>query len=446
MKMIFLIVSICIQGLYTYPQPTQAKLDELLTAYSRVNKFNGTALVAQKGKILFEKGYGLKDANRGLKNDVNTIYQIGSVTKQFTAAVILHLQEQNKLSIKDKLSKYFPDFANGDKITIENLLTHTSGIYNYTNDSTFMANEISKNYTRDKMIALFKNKPLNFEPGAKWSYSNSGYSMLGYIIEKVTNKSYEQVVHEIILEPLHMNHSGFDFTHLKSTDKAIGYFVLNGNIKAVAPIVDSSVSFSAGALYSTVDDLYKWDRSIYSNTILKPESWKTALTPYKDKYGYGWFIDTLFNKQVTMHGGGIHGFNSNMFRMPQDEIVIILLNNKGNPTLDEITKGLAAILLDQKYEIPKENVAVTVPESILQSYVGEYELAPTFKITVRIENGNLKAQATGQPAFDLFAKSESSFFLKVVDAQVEFFKGEDGKIDHLILYQNGAKIPGKKVK
>lgn len=446
MKKFFLILVIIIESTCTYAQSTQAKLDELLTAYSKINKFNGTALVAQKGKILLEKGYGMKDANLSLTNDVNTIYQIGSVTKQFTAAVILHLEEQNKLSIKDKLSKYFPDFANGNKITIENLLTHTSGIYNYTNDSTFMANEITHNYTRDKMIALFKNKPLDFEPGAKWSYSNSGYSMLGYIIEKVTNKSYEQVVHEIILEPLHMNHSGFDFTHLKSADKAIGYFVLNGNIKAVAPIVDSTVSFSAGALYSTVEDLYKWDRSIYSNTILKPESWKTALTPYKDKYGYGWLIDTLYNRQVTMHSGGIHGFNSNMFRMPQDEIVIILLNNKRNPTLNEITKGLAAILLDQKYEIPKENVALTVPESILQSYVGEYELAPTFKIIVRIENGNLKAQATGQPAFDLFAKSESSFFLKVVDAQVEFFKGEDGKIDHLILYQNGATIPGKKIK
>jgi CubicO group peptidase (beta-lactamase class C family) len=446
MKKIFLFVSICIQGLYTYPQPTQAKLDELLTAYSRLNKFNGTALVAQKGKILLEKGYGLKDANLALKNDVNTIYQIGSVTKQFTAAIILRLQEQKKLSVKDWLNKYFPDFPNGEKITIENLLTHTSGIYNYTNDSKFMANEITHNYTRDKMIALFRDKPLEFEPGTKWSYSNSGYMMLGYIIEKVTNKPYGQVMHEMILQPLHMEHSGFDFTHLKNPDKAVGYMVLNENNKSIAPIVDSSVSYAAGSLYSTVEDLYKWERSIYSNAILKSGSWKTAFIPYKDKYGYGWFIDTLFNRQVIMHGGGIHGFNSNMFRMPQDELVIILLNNKGNPTLDEITKGLAAILLDQKYEIPKENVAVNVPESILQSYVGDYELAPTFKITVRIENGNLKAQATGQPAFDLFAKSESSFFLKVVDAQVEFFKGEDGKIDHLILYQNGAKIPGKKVK
>lgn len=446
MKKLIIILSVCLVYSLSFAQAISAKLDEFLASYARQNKFNGTALVAQKGKILLEKGYGLKDAALSSMDDVNTIYQIGSVTKQFTSAIILGLQEQKKMSVKDKLSKYFPDFPNGDKITVENLLTHTSGIYNYTNDSKFMADEITHAYTRDRMIALFKDKPLDFEPGSKWSYSNSGYMMLGYIIEKVTGKPYEQLVHETILQPLHMDHTGFDFTHLKSTDKAIGYLVLDNSNKAIAPIVDSSVSFAAGALYSTVGDLYKWERSIYSNTVLKPESWKIAFTPFMNKYGYGWFMDSLFGRPVIRHGGGIHGFNSNLLRIPQDEIAIILLNNKNNGQLDEITKGLAAIVLGEKYELLKERVSITVKDSILQLYAGEYELSPVFKITVRFENGALKGQATGQPAFDMYAEKENLFFLKAVDAQVEFFKGADGKIEKMIFYQNGAQIPGKKIK
>lgn len=446
MRKLILIISVCVACSPAFTQSVSTKVDELLSAYSKANKFNGTALIAQKGKVLLEKGYGLKDVSQTSPNEVNTIYQLGSVTKQFTAAIILHLQEQRKLSVKDKLGKYFPDFPNVNKITIENLLTHTSGLYNYTNDNKFMANEITNSYTRDKIMALFKDKPLDFEPGTNWSYSNSGYSMLGYIIEKVTGKPFEQVMHEMILQPLHMDHSGFDFTHLKSPDKATGYLTLNDNTKTVAPVVDSSISFAAGALYSTVEDLYKWDLSIYNNTILKPESWNAAFTPYKDKYGYGWFLDTMFNRKVTMHGGGIHGFNSNMFRIPQEQLVIILLNNKNNPALDEITKALAAIALNEKYEIKKEHETVNVPDTVLQTYAGEYELAPAFKIIVSFQNGVLKGQATGQPPFELFAEKENFFYLKVVNAQVEFFKGDDGKIDHLVLYQNGGKLPGKKIK
>ncbi|MEJ7767751.1 MAG: serine hydrolase [Chitinophagaceae bacterium] len=446
MKKYTLIIVVWFMHAGVFAQASTAKLDELLSAYANQNKFNGTALVAQKGKVLLEKGYGFKDANLQTKNDVNTIFQVGSITKQFTAALILYLQEKKKLSIQDKLGKYFPSFPNADKITIEHLLTHTSGIYSYTNDSKFMINEITHPKTRDSMMALFQDKPLNFNPGSKWSYSNSGYSMLGYIIEKVANRPYEQMMRDIVFKPLKMDRSGFDFTHLSSVDKAVGYLTFDEKNKAVAPIVDSSISYSAGAIYSTVGDLHKWERSLFGNRLLKQESWKMAFTPFLNKYGYGWSMDTLFDKQVMAHGGGIHGFNSNLFRILQDEIVIILLNNKNNPHLSEITKGLAAIVLDKNYEMPKERVSLTVNDSLLKTYVGEYELTPAFKIIVRLENGLLKGQATGQPEFTLFGEKEGVFVLKVVEAKVEFFKGADGKVDKMILYQNGAVIPGKKIK
>ena len=161
----------------------------------------------------------------------NSIFQIGSITKQFTATVILKLQEENKLKVTDKLSQYFPDYPKGDSITIEQLLTHTSGIYSYTSDHVFMQHEVSKPADRQKMMALFKDKPLQFSPGTKWEYSNSAYSLLGYIIEDVAKMPYEQAVRKYIFSPVKMDHSGFDFTHLANINKATGYFRLTNEKK-----------------------------------------------------------------------------------------------------------------------------------------------------------------------------------------------------------------------
>ena len=255
-------------------QSVAEKMDQLMMAYAKNYQFNGSVLVAHKGKVVHEKGYGYRNAAQRIPHDQNSIFQIGSVTKQFTAAIIMQLQEEKKLSVKDPLSKYFQGFANGDKITIENLLNHTSGLYSYTNDSTIMNGDVSKPYAQTVLIEKFKKYPPDFEPGTKWNYSNSGYSMLGYIIEKVTGKPYEKVVRERILHPLGMSHSGFDFTHLQDRYKTTGYFSLADTSAKTAPIVDSTLAYSAGALYSTVGDLFKWERAIYTNKILRPESWK----------------------------------------------------------------------------------------------------------------------------------------------------------------------------
>ncbi len=445
MKIVLIVIVLAVQSIKTPAQNIPAKLEEFLDAYAKQYKFMGSALVAQKGKVLLRNGYGFRNDSIAAHNDANTIFQIGSVTKQFTSAVILRLQEQKKLSVKDKLSKYFTGLPHADKITIENLLNHTSGIYNYTNDASFMANEITKPHTREVMMALFSSKPLDFEPGTSWNYSNSGYMLLGYLIENITRKPYERVVREMILEPLQMNNSGFDFTHLQSEYKATGYSIFDDQNKVRAPTVDSSVSFSAGALYSTIDNLYKWERAVSANKILSRDSWKIASTPFRNKYGYGWQIDSLYNRTVVSHGGGIHGFNSNLFRIPEEDIAIIILSNKNTPYLNAITKGLAAIMLNEKYELPSARVQIALPDSVLKQYVGEYELSPAFKIAITFSNGGLKAQATGQPAFDLYPEKEDFFFLKVVDAQIKFQKAQDGKIEEMILYQNGRTIPGRKL-
>jgi len=444
MKKIFVLVAVLFVVHFSFAQGD--KLDALIDAYAKLYKFNGSALVAKNGVILLNKGYGYRNATDKVANNEQTIFQLGSVTKQFTSAVILKLQEEKKLSVSDKLSKYFPGYPKGDSITIEQLLTHTSGIYNYTNDGKFMANEVTKSANREMMMALFKDKPLDFSPGSSWSYSNSGYSLLGYIIEAVTKKPYEQAVRKYIFTPLKMTYSGFDFTHLKSNEKAIGYFKLNDKEKVEAPIVDSSVSFSAGAIYSTIGDLYLWHKALQKNNILSREQQEKAYTPVKNRYGYGWSIDSIEGKRRVSHGGGIHGFITTIARVPEDDICIVLLSNASNTTVGEISKSIFAILYGKEYELPKERTEIKLPEEKLKEYVGEYELNKDLHVVISLKEGALVAIPTGQKTEILYAEKEDLLFVKSQDIQLEFTRNEKKEIDGFILHQGGAKIPCKKIK
>lgn len=429
-----------------FGQATSEKLHEYLSAAEKAGIFNGSVLVVQKGKALVQNGYGFRDAESKLAADANTIYQIGSVTKQFTSAIILKLAEQQKLSLTDKVNKYLPDFPNADKFTIENLLSHTAGIFNYTNNRDFMEKEVEKPMSMTGLFALVKEKPLEFEPGSKMSYSNTGYMLLGYIIEKITGKKYEDVVRSEIFQPLQMTSSGFDFRNLTATDKAIGYNIVSNGKGEKAKIVDSSVSFAAGAIYSTVRDLEKWNNAVLSGKIITKASLENAFTPRHNKYGLGWMADTVDGKRTISHGGGIHGFVSYNFSIPEENTTVILLSNVSTSRPGKVSQDIMAILQDKPYSLPEIKKEINVDEKVLKQYEGEYELAPQFVISVTVENGTLKAHPTGQPKVDLYATSETEFFLKVVDARVVFVKNENGEVEKLILHQNGKEIPGVKKK
>ena len=443
-KTLFFVVALCMVY-FNYAQQGE-KLDALISAYAKLYKFNGSALVAKNGAILLDKGWGYRNAANKTANNEQTIFQLGSITKQFTAAVILKLQEEKKLSVWDKLSKYFPGYPKGDSITIEQLLTHTSGIYNYTNDGNFMTNEVTKPANREKIMALFRDKPLDFSPGTSWSYSNSGYSLLGYIIEDVTKKPYEQAVRNYIFTPLHMTHSGFDFTHLKSNEKGTGYFKLDDKETAAAPVVDSSVSFSAGAIYSTTGDLYLWHKALQKNIILSKAQQEKAYTPGKKNYGYGWFIDSTEGKRRVSHGGGIHGFTTNIARVPEDDVCIVLLSNASDPSLEEITKSIFAVLYGKEYQLPKERTVIKLAQEKLKQYEGEYEIKPDLHVIISVKDGELVAAPTGQPTAIMYAEKEDFFFLKSPDIQLEFTRDDKKTVDGFILHQNGAAIPCKKIK
>lgn len=246
----------------TNGQSIAPKLEQAVMAFVNQDKFTGTVLVAKQGKIILHKGYGFKNAETQMPNSINTIYQIASLAKQFTAAVVLKLQEQGKLSVQDKLSKYYPDYPHGDKITIHHLLSHTSGVYNYTDNKEFMSADQFKPVTHEYMIKQFSNKPLAFEPGTKFSYSNSGYTLLGYIIEKITSKPYREVLENLILKPLKLRNSGYDYSLLKDTAKSTGYSQYGISNYKAATYIHPSVLYTTGALYSTASDLYNWHKAL----------------------------------------------------------------------------------------------------------------------------------------------------------------------------------------
>jgi CubicO group peptidase (beta-lactamase class C family) len=430
---------------HAFAQPVRVKLDAYMQALTKYAGFNGSVLVAKNGEVLLEKGYGFRNAESETLHDQNSVFQIGSVTKQFTSTIIQRLALEGKLSLKDTLSKYFPQYEYANKITIENLLNHVSGIYNYTMNADFMQNHVTENLSQTAFWNMIKDKPLDFEPGSKFNYSNSGYMILGYLIEKVTGKPYESIVRKYLFEPAGMTHSGFDFTHLTSPLKSVGYMVLSKQAKTEALVVDSTVAFSAGAIYSTVHDLYNWNTALNSGKIIPLASLEKAYKPYKQKYGYGFTVDSIYGKRLISHGGGIHGFVSDLAYVPEDKVSVVILSNKPYQ-LSVAEHDLLAVLYNQPYKLAEEQKELKVDTATLNNYVGEYELAPTFKITIVQVGGGLKAQATGQAQFDVFAQTENVFFYKVVEAQIEFVKNEKGDVKGLILHQGGQNIPGKKIK
>jgi len=421
------------------------KIDKLLTGYTDAGRFNGSALIAVNDKILLEKGYGYKNFRDNSLNDTSTIFQIASITKQFTASIILKLVELKKLSLTDNLCKFYPGYPKGENITIQNLLNHTSGIIDWTRSINFSPkNEKS-------LIDFLMTKPLDFPPGTSWSYSNSNYSLLGYIIQKVSGISYENAVRKYIFIPLQMRHSGFDFKNLKSKEKATGYSVFSDSTKIEGVVYDSVGPFAAGEIYSTVGDLYKWHKGLQSHKIINMASQELAYTPLINNYGFGWIIDSLFSRRIISHSGNISGFNSNLARIIEDNTFVVLLNNKEESGLETITKNIFAVLYDQPYSIPVKRNPIKLDEEILRKYVGLYEVKSPhgpFLGEVSFRKGKLILESHGGPKLELIAEKENCFFDSYEDTEgeVEFLTGSNGLVDKIVISQNGTSISGKRIR
>jgi CubicO group peptidase (beta-lactamase class C family) len=419
-----------------------ARMEQIVQSFVP-KQFMGTVLVAQDGKILLDQGYGFANLEWQVPNTPTTKFRLGSITKQFTAASILLLEERGKLKVEDPVKKYMPDApAAWDKITIFHLLTHTSGIPNFTSFPDYGSRE-AEPMTPQKLVEWFRDKPLDFEPGEKWKYSNSGYALLGYLIEKISGQSYADFLQQNIFTPLGMKDSGYDSNSALITRRAAGY-ARDKNGPLNAGFVHMSIPFAAGALYSTTEDLLRWEQGLFGGKVLKPESLSKMTTPFKQDYAFGLSVTNKNGHKMIAHGGGIQGFNTSLAYYPDDKLVIAVLANMNGNFADQIATDLGQVAHGEKVVLAAERKEITLPAKTLAQYVGTYELTPAVSIVISLEGDQLMGQATGENKAPIFPESETMFFLKVVDARVEFFKNDKGEVTHLMLHLGGRDQKGVK--
>jgi CubicO group peptidase (beta-lactamase class C family) len=520
------------------------QFDKLLSEQFKPKESGATVLISRKGQIIYKKAFGMANLELNVPMQVENVFRIGSITKQFTAVAILQLEEAGKLDLQDEITRFIPDYpTQGAKITIEHLLTHTAGIQDYTSirDTT---NRSMVDYTPKEMIDYFKNQPMRFAPGTKWEYSNSGYFLLGYIIERVTGKSYATYLEEVFFKPLGMTNSLYasDISVIKN--RASGYTKTNKGFEN-APYISMTQPYAAGAILSTVEDLFKWHRAVQSGKLLKKESLNQALTRYKLKdssvtaYGYGWRLGNTYESPTIWHGGLINGFITMAMYLPKEDVYVVVFSNCNCNSPVDLTSKLAALAIGKTFKyktmtldsvklkefiglyenekrqqriltvtgnklysqigrgpkslinayqkdkfffdkdsmltiafsrntkgnieklvteslrgnevwmktnkpIPSQN-GIKLEEIVLEKYVGQYEVTPQFTFVITKEESRLFLQAKGQEKLEMFAESESEFFLKVNDARFEFVKDDSGKVVKVIMNQGGRKADAKKV-
>jgi CubicO group peptidase (beta-lactamase class C family) len=414
-------------------------LDNYMQAQVNVNEFTGTVLVAKKGKIIYEKAFGLADREWNIPNTIQSKFEIGSITKQFTAACILQLAEQGKLSLDDKLSKYFADFPKADSVTIHMLLNHTSGIKDFTGVPEF-GKLATLPLEKDSIVALIKKQPYVFSPGTKWSYSSSGYFLLGYIIEKVSGKSYSDYLYDNVIQKAGLKNTSVNRWDSILLYRAKGYRKTTDGWKN-AWYISMEGPYSAGAMISTIEDLYQWDNALFSNKIISAASFSKMTTPYKGHYGYGLSIDSFQHHLEIGHGGGINGFSSFLGRFPADDVVVAGLSNEETTNTQGLVNALAAIVFDIPVIAPYKHIEVKVDSFILNRYAGIYKENAEVD-ALKIKEGKLYIYPQDRSdVYEFKPESETKFyFTPNPDAyQYEFEVDNKGKVIRAYFINAGIK-------
>jgi len=350
-SVLFLLTNYCSLFTIVSAQTLEAKIDSLIKIeFNEKDGPGGVFMVAQHGKTIYQKAFG--KANLELEIDLTPdyVFQLGSMTKQFTAVAILMLEEQGKLKVTDPIAKYIPDYPSGDKITIHQLLTHTSGIKDFTQMKS-LSSISQQEMTPKMMVDFFKNEPVDFDPGVKFEYNNSGYVLLGYIIELVSVQAYDDFIKMHIFEKLGMKQSYYASDRKVINRRAYGYHKKEyGYVNKT--VISFSVPFSSGSLMSTAGDMLKWQNALRQNQLLNSESTKKAFSKYKLNngeeftYGYGWHIKELNGIPVREHGGSIFGFKTMGVYIPGEDIYVLGLSNCDCHSPTQLTRAITSKTLE----------------------------------------------------------------------------------------------------
>ncbi|MGE5205337.1 MAG: serine hydrolase domain-containing protein [Chlamydiota bacterium] len=370
-----------------------ARIQSYLTPFVETGNFTGAVLIARKGRTLFRRAYGMANYELQVPNTPETRFHIASVSKPFTAMAILQLQEQGRLRVSDYLARFLPNFPHADRITLDNLLTHTSGIPN-VNDLPDYDTFARSPHTLQELVAEFAGLPLEFQPGSDYHYSNSNYNLLALVVEKVAGESYGDYVREHILDPAGMRHSGHDGDARRLIPfAASGYEPAGITGHEKAPYLDWSNKTGNGSLYSTVGDLYRFDRALNTNALLQAATRQKYFVEGRGNR-YGWFVRRRAGRRVMSSNGRSPGFTAELDRFPDDDVTVIVLSNSyASVSQDPIAEALAAIVFGQKAPPPPLMRAAAMPQTVLQSYAGEYQFGPEYFVP------NAKASLIARPGY-----------------------------------------------
>jgi CubicO group peptidase (beta-lactamase class C family) len=431
-----LVTATCLAQTAPSDKEIVTKTDEYMNALAGLHRFNGVILLAREGKVLVSRSYGMANFEDAVPNTQQTRFPIASMTKTFTATAVMMLQEHAKLNVQDSICKYLSDCnPTWQQITIRHLLTHTSGIPDYSDFPDWLQTR-GQLASYASTIDRFKDKPLDFQSGEKYKYSNSGYVLLGYIIERVSGQTYEGFLRDNIFAPLKMVNTGYDDSKAIIPHRALGYS--REGLRIIrAPYLHMPIGKSAGGLYSTVDDLLLWDKALYTDRLLSQDSLKAMFTIFKGDYGYGWHVDQQFKHRRVFHTGVILGFKTSIDRYLDDRVSIIILSNSDDTFINAAIRDLAAIVFGEMYSLPKERPSIILDPKIYDAYIGRYELGPDFILAVTKDGNKLMGEADGQ-RFELIPETDTKFFVREYDAQTmfTFVKDEKGQVTHLIYNRN----------
>lgn len=425
----------------------EQRLDRLvLDAYPSATEPGAAVLVMVDGKPVLRKGYGMADVKKGVKVTPDMIFRIASITKQFTSVGVLQLVQQGKVSLDDPITKFLPDFDNrGKTITVENLLSHTSGLPNYNEGPDYF-----KGMTRDlkpaEIVKLVAGKPVEFEPGTRFRYSNTNYVLLGMLIEKVTGRTYAENLESSIAKPLGLADTRYSRDDALTPRHARGYDQESSGQWVPMKPMSMTQPFAAGAIESTVDDLAKWTQALADGKAVDSKLLNRAWTPYKptegpSDYGYGWSIRTESGERWIGHNGGMNGFQSAAVWIPEKKVFVAILRN-GFGGAETLLRRLALEAVGRQE--PKR-VAITLPAEKLDRYVGVYALSPEAKFTISRDGNKLLAEAPNKSKLELFAEAEDKFFNPEADVQFSFTV-ENEKATQMTLHRAGRDSLAKREK
>lgn len=446
------------------PQP--ADLPSRCDAYMQARmaykgtKFSGAVLAAKDGTVIYSQGFGLANREYDIPNTPQTRFRLASVSKQFTATGIMILEHEGKLRLDEPISKYVSNIPEAwGQATLHHLLSHTSGIPENLRPA-LLKGMWGQYIPREKLFEHLKNSKLDFPPGEKFSYSNTGYALLGRTIEKITSKTYEEFLRERIFVPLEMHDTGFDSRKLVLKNRAVGYAMEKDQF--IHPLfIDLSQVDAAGSMYSTVGDLLKWDSALYTDRILPQTSWERMWTPVKSNYGYGWLRQQAFGRTLISHDGGLPGFVTTTWRFPKERVFVAVLANLEGSAVGKIARDLSAILLGEPYDLPVNRVEAKIDPKIFDTLVGDYEIRPAVSATlpwfgereirpasilkITSRDDALFGQVTGQGRFRLLPETETTYFALAEELTIRFDRDEKGQVTGLVLHQGGRDVKGKRL-